>query len=60
MNAGPLAYASAFLGGNAIKYPEDLVQQLEELFRYHYLIDKIEQSQKSRKKTAYEIFKESI
>jgi len=33
VNAGPLVYASAFLGGNANKYPEDLVQQLEELYR---------------------------
>jgi len=33
VNAGPLAYASAFLGQNSNKYPEDLVQQLEELYR---------------------------
>lgn len=33
MNAGPLAYASAFLSRNAQTYPEDQVHQLQELYR---------------------------
>ena len=36
VNAGPLAYASAFLMHNNQNYPEDQVHQLQELYRYKY------------------------
>ena len=34
VNAGPLAYASAFLVHNTQNYPEEQIQQLQELYRY--------------------------
>ncbi len=33
MNAGPLAYASAFLVNNVQNYPEDQIHQLQELYK---------------------------
>jgi dedicator of cytokinesis protein 9/10/11 len=33
VNAGPLAYASAFLTQNSDRYPEEQVQQLRDLYR---------------------------
>lgn len=38
VNAGPLAYASAFLVHNTQNYPEEQIQQLQELYRYDTLI----------------------
>lgn len=39
MNAGPLAYARAFLDdSSAKKYPDNKVKQLKEVFRYSLFI----------------------